>query len=121
MPRTILSSTTDLSSLPFATYTAYDDGRTQLLLCIHGLLPIDYRQTSYHIPIAIWLTRQYPREPPLAFVVPTSDMLVKPSKYVDVSGLCRIEYIIDWEKKYEVRLFSFEERSPQSDAADLSK
>jgi len=48
-------------------------------------------------------------------------MLVKPSKYVDVSGLCKIEYIVDWEKKYEVRLFSFEERSPQSDASDLSK
>ncbi|KAI0006231.1 UEV domain-containing protein [Russula compacta] len=79
----------------------YDDGRTQLLLCIHGLLPIEYRQASYHIPIAIWLTRNYPREPPLAFVVPTSDMLVRPSKYVDVSGLCRINYIINWEKKYE--------------------
>jgi ESCRT-I complex subunit TSG101 len=49
------------------------------------------------------MTRQYPREPPLAFVVPTSDMLVKSSKYVDVSGLCRIEYISNWEKKYEVR------------------
>jgi ESCRT-I complex subunit TSG101 len=42
----------------------------------------------------------------LAFVVPTSDMLVKPSKQVDVSGLCRIDYIIDWEKKYEVRPLS---------------
>ncbi|KAF8478455.1 UEV domain-containing protein [Russula ochroleuca] len=79
----------------------YDDGRTQLLLCIHGLLPIDYRQASYHIPIAIWITRQYPREPPLAFVVPTSEMLVKPSKHVDVSGLCRMDYIGNWEKKYE--------------------
>jgi len=31
-------------------------------------------------------------------------MLVKPSKHVQVSGLCKIEYILDWEKKYEVRL-----------------
>jgi hypothetical protein len=30
-------------------------------------------------------------------------MLVKPGKHVDVSGLCRIEYIANWEKKYEVR------------------
>ncbi|KAI0302259.1 UEV domain-containing protein [Russula brevipes] len=79
----------------------YDDGRSQLLLCIHGLLPIDYRQASYHIPISIWLTRQYPREPPLAFVVPTSDMLVRPSRSLDVSGLCRIDYVLDWERKYE--------------------
>ncbi|KAH9966891.1 UEV domain-containing protein [Russula dissimulans] len=79
----------------------YDDGRTQLLLCVHGLLPIAYRQAEYHIPIAIWLTHQYPREGPLAFVVPTSDMLVKPSKHVEVSGLCRIEYILNWERKHE--------------------
>jgi len=91
------------SSLPLA----YDDGRTQLLLCVHGLLPIDYRQASYHIPIAIWITRQYPREPPLTFVVPTSDMLVKPSKHIHVSGLCRIEYVLNWEKKYEGRLCHF--------------
>jgi len=30
-------------------------------------------------------------------------MLVKSSQFVDVSGLCRIEYIINWERKYEVR------------------
>jgi ESCRT-I complex subunit TSG101 len=85
-----------------ASIIAYDDGRTQLLLCVHGLLPIDYRQASYHIPIAVWITRQYPREAPLSFVVPTSDMLVKPSKHISVSGLCRIEYVLNWEKKYEV-------------------
>ncbi|KAI9446219.1 UEV-domain-containing protein [Lactarius indigo] len=79
----------------------YDDGRTQLLLCVHGLLPITYRQASYHIPIAIWVTRQYPREPPLAFVVPTSEMLVRPGKYIDVSGLCKIDYLSNWEKKSE--------------------
>jgi ESCRT-I complex subunit TSG101 len=91
-------------TLPLLPTTAYDDGRTQLLLCVHGLLPITYRQASYHIPIAIWITRQYPRKPPLAFVVPTSEMLVRPSKYIDVSGLCKIDYILNWEKKYEVRL-----------------
>ena len=32
-----------LSPLPFATYTAYDDGRTQLR-CVHSVLPIDYRE-----------------------------------------------------------------------------
>ena len=93
-----------LTASIFLLLIAYDDGRTQLLLCVHGLLPIDYRQASYHIPIAIWITRQYPREPPLTFVVPTSDMLVKPSQHMYVSGLCRIEYVLNWEKKYEVRL-----------------
>ncbi|KAI0818582.1 Vps23 core domain-containing protein [Irpex lacteus] len=60
--------------------------RTQLLLCLHGLLPI-----AYH----------YPRQPPITYVVPTSDMLVRSGKYVDVSGRCNIEYLQNWEKKSE--------------------
>jgi hypothetical protein len=85
--------------------TAYDDGRTQLLLCIHGLLPISFRQASYNIPISVWITREYPRQPPIVYVVPTNDMLVKAANYVDVSGRCRIEYIQHWERKSEVRLY----------------
>jgi len=81
---------------------AYDDGRTQLLLCIHGLLPITFNQASYNIPIAVWLTRQYPQHPPIVYVVPTKDMLVKAGKYVDLSGKCNIEYMQSWERKSEV-------------------
>ncbi|KAI0093626.1 UEV-domain-containing protein, partial [Irpex rosettiformis] len=84
----------------------YDDGRTQLLLCLHGLLPIAYRGTSYNIPIAIWISRDYPRQPPIAYVVPTSDMLVRASKYVDVSGRCSVEYLQNWQRKSEVGLLS---------------
>jgi ESCRT-I complex subunit TSG101 len=86
--------------------TAYDDGRTQLLICIHGLLPISYRQASYNIPIAVWIARDFPREPPIVYVVPTSDMLVKAGKHLEVSGRCRPEYIQLWERKSEVCLLS---------------
>ncbi|KAG6911499.1 hypothetical protein DXG01_014573 [Tephrocybe rancida] len=79
----------------------FDDGRTQLLLCVHGLLPISFRGTSYNIPVAVWLTREYPNQPPIAYVVPTNDMLVKAGKYVDVSGRCNIEYTQHWERKSE--------------------
>ncbi|OBZ75308.1 hypothetical protein A0H81_04396 [Grifola frondosa] len=79
----------------------YDDGRTQLLLCLHGLLPISFHGTSYNIPVAIWITREYPRKPPIAYVVPTTDMLVRPGEDVDVSGRCLLEYIRNWERKSE--------------------
>lgn len=82
---------------------AYDDGRTQLLLCLHGLLPIAYRGASYNIPIAIWLTREYPRQPPIAYVVPTTDMIVRPGPDMDVSGRCQLEYLRNWQRKSEVR------------------
>lgn len=81
---------------------AFDDGRTQLLLCLHGLLPITYRGAPYNIPMAFWITRDYPRHPPIAYVVPTTNMLVRSGKYVDVSGRCNTEYIQNWERKDEV-------------------
>ncbi|KAF8894581.1 UEV domain-containing protein [Infundibulicybe gibba] len=86
---------------PKSDVYTYDDGRTQLLLCIHGLLPISFRQASYNIPIAIWITRDYPRQAPIAYVVPTNDMLVKASKNLDVSGRCKADYLQHWERKSE--------------------
>ncbi|KAH7889730.1 UEV domain-containing protein [Phlebopus sp. FC_14] len=86
---------------PKSDVYTYDDGRTQLLLCVHGLLPISFRGASYNIPVAVWVTRDYPRHPPIVYVVPTQDMLIRPSKYVDVSGRCDIEYIQDWQRKSE--------------------
>lgn len=107
----------DLYSAP-----AYDDGRTQLLLCIHGLLPIAFRQASYNIPIAIWITKEYPRQPPIAYVVPTNDMLVRAGKYVDVSGRCHIEYIQHWEKKSEVCVLPYPNIHLHTDRSiDVSK
>ncbi|TFK92396.1 UEV-domain-containing protein [Polyporus arcularius HHB13444] len=79
----------------------YDDGRTQLLLCLHGLLPVTFRGASYNIPIAVWLPRDYPRNPPLAYVVPTTDMLVRAGPDMDVSGRCLVQYLRDWERKSE--------------------
>jgi len=91
---------------PHPTHTfsspAYDDGRTQLLLCVHGLLPMLFRGTTYNIPIAVWITHDYPRAPPIAYVVPTQNMLVKPTKFVEVSGRCNVDYLQAWERKSEV-------------------
>ncbi|KZP20742.1 UEV-domain-containing protein [Athelia psychrophila] len=86
---------------PKSDVYTYDDGRTQLLLCVHGLLPITFRQASYNIPIAIWITREHPRVPPIAYVVPTTDMLVKAGKHVEHSGRCHVEYVQHWERKSE--------------------
>ncbi|CCO28069.1 Tumor susceptibility gene 101 protein AltName: Full=ESCRT-I complex subunit TSG101 [Rhizoctonia solani AG-1 IB] len=79
----------------------FNDGRAQLLLCVHGLIPITFRQATYNIPIAIWLPLEYPRLPPLVYVVPTSEMLVKSSKNVDPSGECTFDYLDNWRRKSE--------------------
>jgi ESCRT-I complex subunit TSG101 len=91
---------------PPRSLPAFDDGRAQLLLCLHGLLPISYRGASYNIPLAVWVVREYPRQPPVVYVVPTSDMLVRPGRYLDVSGRCSHDYLQNWQRKDEVRLVS---------------
>lgn len=92
--------------LSYSPATAYDDGRAQLLLCLHGLLPISFRGASYNIPIAIWITKDYPRRPPISYVVPTHDLLLRPGTHVDLSGRCDIPYARDWIRKPEVRPIS---------------
>ncbi|KIY64936.1 UEV-domain-containing protein [Cylindrobasidium torrendii FP15055 ss-10] len=79
----------------------YDDGRTQLLLCLHNVIPINFRGAMYNIPVAIWIPRDYPAEPPLVYVVPTSDMLVKAGKHVELNGRVDVEYIQHWRRKNE--------------------
>lgn len=91
------------SMLMLRSLLAFDDGRTQLLLCLHGLLPISFRGASYNIPIAVWLSREYPQQPPIAYVVPTNDMLVRPGPEMDVSGKCQLQYLLSWDRKPEVR------------------
>ncbi|THU90728.1 UEV-domain-containing protein [Dendrothele bispora CBS 962.96] len=86
---------------PKSDVYTWDDGRTQLLLCVHGVLPIQFRNASYHIPIAVWLTRSYPSEPPIPYVVPTHDMLIKAGPHLDLSGRCSIDYLAQWQRKSE--------------------
>jgi ESCRT-I complex subunit TSG101 len=85
---------------------AYDDGRAELLICLHGLLPISFRGASYNIPVAVWIPHEYPKSIPLVYVVPTSDMLVRASKSIDPSGKCSFPYMEGWEHKNEVIVVS---------------
>lgn len=78
------------------TYT-YDNGHTQLLLCLYGTIPITYRSAGYNIPIAFWVPSDFPLIPPIPYVKPTRDMLIRPGKYVDVSGLCYHPYRASWK------------------------
>ncbi|KZO95258.1 UEV-domain-containing protein [Calocera viscosa TUFC12733] len=79
----------------------YDDGRSHHLLSLAGLLPIAYRGAAYNIPIALWIPFDYPNEPPMVYVVPTRDMVVKAGKELDPSGKWEGEYLKSWGRKGE--------------------
>lgn len=80
---------------------AHDDGRTQVLLCIQGTIPVTFKTRTYNIPVAFWIPFDYPRQPPIVYVVPTATMLVRASAAVDVSGRCTGSYWKAWERKSE--------------------
>ncbi|OCF41805.1 ESCRT-I complex subunit TSG101 [Kwoniella heveanensis CBS 569] len=74
----------------------FNSGQTALLLLLHGTLPITYRGATYHIPMHVWVPHEYPRSPPMAFVVPTKEMGVRKGREVDPSGRVREEVVEEW-------------------------
>ena len=52
---------------------------------------------KYNIPVAIWLPEKYPRAPPIVYVVPTQDMMIKPRhSFVTPSGVVNSAYVQNW-------------------------
>ncbi|EAL21796.1 hypothetical protein CNBC4980 [Cryptococcus deneoformans B-3501A] len=81
----------------------FDSGHTALLLLLHGTLPVTYRGAIYQIPIHLWVPHEYPRAPPLIFVMPTKDMGVRKSREVEPSGRVREEVVEGWWRAWEVK------------------
>mmetsp|Transcript_29199 Transcript_29199/g.41092 ORF Transcript_29199/g.41092 Transcript_29199/m.41092 type:complete len:494 (-) Transcript_29199:1288-2769(-) len=72
-------------------------GVSQDLLVLDGTIPIQYQGAIYHIPVHIWITKSYPANSPLCFVMPTKDMIVKPQhKFVNSNGEVFIPYLKEW-------------------------
>lgn len=79
-----------------ATFT-HNDGRSLSLLQLEGTIPMWYRNVKYNIPLSLWLPDLFPRTPPLVFVTPTRDMIIRPHHaHVDSSGSVDIPYLREW-------------------------
>ncbi|CAG8637526.1 12486_t:CDS:2, partial [Ambispora leptoticha] len=84
----------------FESYT-YETGNCQLLVCLYGTIPITYRSSPYYIQVAFWIPTEYPHSPPIVFVVPMSNMLIKTGKHVDPNGRCNHPYLTCWQSRSE--------------------
>ena len=51
---------------------------------------------TYHIPICIWVMDTHPYNAPICYVMPTVDMHIKVSMYVDHNGKIYLPYLHDW-------------------------
>ncbi|KAL4179648.1 hypothetical protein AMTRI_Chr13g121130 [Amborella trichopoda] len=79
-----------------ATFT-HNDGRSVNLLQAEGTIPMVYHDVVYNIPAVVWLVESYPRLPPLVFVTPTRDMIIKRAHpNVNPSGLVSVPYLQHW-------------------------
>jgi ESCRT-I complex subunit TSG101 len=83
---------------PKASLFTHNDGRAAHLLQADGTMPIHHAGASYNLPAVIWLPEPYPRSPPLVFLSPTRDMVIKPNHpLVDRSGLiANAPYLRSW-------------------------
>ncbi|KAL3665852.1 hypothetical protein V7S43_009276 [Phytophthora oleae] len=80
---------------------AHNDGTTSTLLNLEGTIPIFYRSNQYNIPVEFWVVETYPMAPPVCFVRPTSDMMVKPGHpHVTSDGYVKIPYTSDWRPDF---------------------
>jgi ESCRT-I complex subunit TSG101 len=50
----------------------------------------------------LWIPHTYPYEPPIAYITPTSDMLVRPGRYVSGEGRIYHPYLAHWAEAWDV-------------------
>jgi len=65
-----------------------------------GTIPVMYNGVQYNIPVSIWVVDAYPHAPPVAYVTPTPDMIVKPKhRHVDSAGMTYLPYLSSWNAR----------------------
>ncbi|XP_078076646.1 ubiquitin-conjugating enzyme E2 variant 3 [Mustelus asterias] len=77
------------------TYT-FSDGSQKDLLSLIGTIPIGYQGYSYNIPVQIWILDSHPFGPPMCFLRPTSNMVIREGKHVDAQGRIYLPYLQHW-------------------------
>lgn len=74
------------------------DIRTKIqLLCLFGTVPVKIGKDTYNIPISIYMKSNHPHSSPYCLVMPTNDMAIQPSCYVDSHGLLHLSYLSEWK------------------------
>ncbi|KAH7380551.1 UEV domain-containing protein [Phaeosphaeria sp. MPI-PUGE-AT-0046c] len=86
----------------------YENGTSALLLLLRGTLPVTFRGSTYGFPVAIWVPHAYPREPPLVYITPSQDMVVRPGQHVSGDGRVYHPYLAQWAQYWDKStLFDF--------------
>uniref|UniRef100_A0A0N5B869 Tumor susceptibility gene 101 protein n=1 Tax=Strongyloides papillosus TaxID=174720 RepID=A0A0N5B869_STREA len=75
----------------------YPSGKRKNVLTLAGTIPVVYKNNTYHIPVALYLDEKHPYQAPYCYVKPTSEMEIKESKVVDITGRIYLPYLNEWK------------------------
>ncbi|KAL1982533.1 hypothetical protein VTN96DRAFT_1258 [Rasamsonia emersonii] len=80
----------------------FENGTSALLLHLVGTLPVSFRGTVYHFPIDVWIPNIYPLAPPIVYVTPTAEMVVRVGQHVTLEGRVYHHYLAHWAEAWDV-------------------
>ncbi|KAI0982626.1 hypothetical protein GJ496_006657 [Pomphorhynchus laevis] len=81
-----------------ASKFTYDNGKEKTLVKLEGILPVTYRGVLYNIPIMMWLSDDFPYDPPICYVRPIHNMVLSEQcSVIDRNGrVVRLSTLKNW-------------------------
>ena len=89
-------ATVSLNNNNTSSSTPSSGASQQFQINLRGTIPVNYKGNVYNIPVVVCVPVQYPNQYPSAYVVPTPQMLIRPSQHVDTNGKFYHPYISNW-------------------------
>ncbi|XP_053742267.1 tumor susceptibility gene 101 protein isoform X1 [Synchiropus splendidus] len=97
----------------------YNDGKKKNLLNLKGIIPVTYKETTYNIPICVWLEENYPQSAPICYVKPTHNMMIVKQDFITSNGEVMLPYLEEWKQGecdlvslLQVMVITFEDSPP---------
>jgi len=76
-------------------------GNESLLITLQGTVPMHFHGNTYYTPVNIFVPTEYPAKPPIAFVRPSTNMIIKQDHpNVTPNGECTHSYLTKWDPAF---------------------
>lgn len=82
---------------PEPDHFTFADGQRRAVVALKGTIPVLHKGVTYNIPVCLYLLDTHPYHPPICYVKPTADMIIKPSQHLDGSGRIYLPYLSEWQ------------------------
>lgn len=66
------------------------------------------KDTTYNIPICLWIEETYPQTAPICYIRPTQQMMILSGKYISSNGEVMLPYLREWKNVRIEAIFVFD-------------